>query len=153
MAYMVYTPTATALTREPCDAYDGAPLQFESILPAQFFAELRGHATGERRLLVAILEDAIHCFQRFMCASRLREQRLFHDAEQWIMQPGRRVPDGNIEPHFSFEQVCEVLRLDPDYLRTRLQRRRQLARICPPMSPSGPHPRRTNSQSTPLEGG
>jgi len=52
--------------------------------------------------------------------------------------------DGDMEPCFSFEQVCEVLRLDPDCLRIRLQWWRQLAGIGPPMSRRRPHPRRTN---------
>ncbi len=97
--------------------------QPDLILPTQFFA-LRRHppAQGERRLVLAILEDAINCFQTYIFASRNRNRRLFREAESWLMSE-------NEEP-FSYEHVCAILGLEPTYVRSGLQRwyEKQLAR-------------------------
>ncbi len=125
--------TAVPHTIESGQEPDASPLQPEIILPEQFFAELRGRARGERLLLIAILEDAIHCFQKFLFATRPREQRLFREAERWMMEMGWRNPGEDAAPHFSFEQVCDVLGIDPDYLRGRLEHWRQLASVRQPV--------------------
>lgn len=75
-------------------------------------AGARRRCEGERRLLAAVLEDAIACFQHHRFATRPSTRRLFEDAEAWLFGP-----DG--EP-FSFESVCEVLAIDADWLRARL---------------------------------
>ena len=38
----------------------------------------------EKRLMLAVLEDAIFCFKKFMTARDRRRKALFHDAEDWI---------------------------------------------------------------------
>ena len=123
--------TTVSLTIESGQEPDGSPLQSEVILPAQFFAELRRHASGERLLLVAVLEDAIKCFQKFLFANRARDRRLFREAEQWMMEASR-AQSANASPYFSFEQICNVLGLDPDYVRGGLRRwrQRQLTSVC-----------------------
>ena len=90
--------------------------QPDLILPTQFFDALRRHppAQGERRLVLAILEDAINCFQTYIFANRSRNRRLFREAEAWLMSE-------NDEP-FSFEHVCAVLGLEPTYIRRGIQR-------------------------------
>lgn len=65
--------------------------------------------------MLAILEDAIACFQKYVLARDARGKTLFRDAEEWILEEGS-------DWIFSFENICEVLGLDPKYLRQGLVR-------------------------------
>jgi hypothetical protein len=87
------------------------------MLPAQFFRELRGRAAygGERRLIIAVLEDAINCFQKNLFAMDNRGRRLFRETEGWVMSADRDLP-------FAFENICEFLSLDAEYIRRGLRR-------------------------------
>lgn len=67
-------------------------------------------ASGERRLRLAVLADAVACLQRNASAKSRRRRRLFLEAETWIME-------SDYGSAFSFESVCEALGLDPEYLR------------------------------------
>ncbi|MBP1687407.1 MAG: hypothetical protein H6Q33_3550 [Deltaproteobacteria bacterium] len=103
---------------------DGDGLQVvrpEVVLPVQFFGGLRKHAPhqgGEFRLLVALLEDAVYCFQRYACSRDSRGRRLFDDAARWIGTDD----DGSPSRSFSFEYVCAVLDFDAAHLRRHLHR-------------------------------
>jgi hypothetical protein len=79
---------------------------------------------GEHRLLMAVLEDAIHCYQKHLLARNRNDRQLFEDAERWIMGwDGSHVSRTTDDtPTFSFENVCEVLGLDAEYLRGGLRR-------------------------------
>jgi hypothetical protein len=99
------------------------------VLPSQFFGTIRRQGPakqGECQLFAAVLEDAVHCFQKYHLARDRSGQRLFHEAEEWIMAERDQPRDA---PTLSFEYVCDVLGLDPLYLRGGLQRwrERQLA--------------------------
>jgi hypothetical protein len=97
-------------------AKDGL-FQAEVVLPVQFLdsaPELARRQKGECQLLAAVLEEAIDCFQKNLGASDPRKQKLFQEAEQWIM----RKSDTFV---FSFEHICGVLGIDPGYLRSGLQ--------------------------------
>jgi hypothetical protein len=129
---MSYEATAIAGTNDAGETDERSmPLQPEVILPEQFFTALRSRATGERLLAVAVLQDAIDCFQKFLFASRPRYRRLFRDAEQWIMETEVQGPADDTHPYLSFAQVCDGLGLDPDDVREHLQRwyQRQLVDI------------------------
>lgn len=67
---------------------------------------------GERRLIAAVLKDAIDCFQRFRLTRHPSLRRLYEDAEAWILSYET--------PPFSFVHICHVLGIDPDQLRARL---------------------------------
>jgi hypothetical protein len=117
-------------------------LEFDIILPSQFVSTLRRQGPsmkGEHQLLIAMLEDAIHCYQRHICPRNKNEQRLFDDAEQWIMRKEAwRVRRSRDEvPGFSFENVCEALGLDADYIRAGLQRWRNAQRPVAPVRRQG----------------
>lgn len=97
------------------------------MVPEQFFATAPTKAlskTGEYRLLVAVLQDAIHCFQTNMHGTSRREQRLFAETKRWIMgsDPNDHRPPGGQSPTLSFEYVCEILDIVPDHLRASLRR-------------------------------
>jgi len=100
--------------------------QPDSILAPQFFATLRRQAPskkGEWQLLIAVLEDAVFCFQKYLFAKDSHGKRLFREASDWMMNPSlsQRFGRDNESPSFSFEYICEVLGLDPDYLRRGLR--------------------------------
>lgn len=65
---------------------------------------------GEEKLMLAVLEEAVQCFQDYVLATRPREKRLFQEAEEWILEK-----DGDYI--LSFEYICETLKLHPDYIR------------------------------------
>jgi len=116
----------------------GASLfQPDSLLPAQFFVSLkqRSQACGERRLMAAILEDAIDCFQKYLWAKDNRSRNLRLEAESWF------VSDDDSWP-FSFINVCYALDLEPGFLRRGLMewKERQLARRAVLAEGSGTSP-------------
>jgi hypothetical protein len=119
---MSYDLSAHRLTTEAVEEPQASLLQPQTILPDQFFTPLRRPDTGERLLLLAILQDAVNCFQRFLLAQKASHRRLFREAERWIMEVGRRAADPEMHPYFSFEQICAVLGFDADWLRSQLQR-------------------------------
>ena len=66
-----------------------------------------------RALMLAVLEDGIACFEgHFFKPSRTNE-KLYHEAEEWINSKDDGV--------FSFNNVCETLGLDPERLRKGLE--------------------------------
>ena len=50
------------MTASPVSAYG------QVVLPAQFFVARRGDEQSLRRLMVAVLGDAIRTYQRYVCA-------------------------------------------------------------------------------------
>src|SRR5439155_20492630 len=79
----------------------------DTLLPEQFFTLLgRKPLQGEKRLLLAMLEDAVHCFQTYLLARKPHERRLFQEAEQWI-------DSTDAHWYFSFENTGEILCLHP----------------------------------------
>ncbi len=90
-------------------------LQPDTILPAQYFAGLHRKSTSEpeRRLVIAVLDDAIDCFQKHLFATNRKAKVLFTDSEQWFESTDRSWP-------YSFENVCDVLQLNADYMRAGL---------------------------------
>jgi len=69
----------------------------------------------EEALMLAVLADAIECFQKYVFAEHERGKRSFQEAEDWILET-------NNDWLFSFCSICEALELDPDYLRQGLLR-------------------------------
>lgn len=92
-------------------------LQPDTVLPSQYFAALRRKSTQEpeRRLVIAILEDAVDCYTKHIFARDRRGRQLFLDAEEWFSDTDREWP-------FAFENVCDLVGLNATYLRTGLLR-------------------------------
>jgi hypothetical protein len=76
----------------------------------------------ERRLVYAVLEDAVLCFQRFINATSKKEKQLYQEAAAWIFER----EDKGI---FSFASICDICGFDPDFLRMGLRRRREQKRL------------------------
>ena len=105
--------------REPIswNERQGGLFEPDVVLPAQFFRGLRGREAhgGERQLIIAVLEDAINCLQKNLFATDSRGRRLFREAENWVMSADR-------DPPFAFENICEFLSIDAEYIRQGLRR-------------------------------
>ena len=87
------------------------------VLPEQIIAGYRNDSflSGEKALMVAVLEDGIRCFQEHLTNQRYNPRLLSQEAEEWI-----RTEDWNWP--FSFNNVCDTLGLSPEALRSALLR-------------------------------
>ena len=88
-----------------------SPLVPETILQSQFLSERASPArfSGEHRLALAILEDAIRIYCNPEGSLRLRRETalwLISDDRSWC---------------FSFERICEALGLEPECVRRSLR--------------------------------
>ncbi len=85
--------------------------QPDTLLPSQYFDRFRrrNQMEGERRLMLAVLEDAVDMYRKH-CGTQGRNRTLFLDAEAWI-------DDDDRTWMFSFLNLCDVLDLDGEYLR------------------------------------
>jgi hypothetical protein len=86
------------IAAEPSDALD-----FEN-------ANKKTLRDGEERLMLAVLEDAVQCFQEYVMPKCPREQRLFQEAEDWFLNK-------KSDYIFSFEYICETLGFHFDHIR------------------------------------
>ena len=91
----------------------------DAILPAQFYAMFKcsQYKEPERRLMVAVLEDAVSCLTLNPRDCNLRQRKQYEEAKQWV------TAENDTEWIFSFTNICEVLGMDPSYLRHGLTRR------------------------------
>ena len=64
----------------------------------------------EERLMLAVLENAVEYFQKYILARNLRGKQLFQEAEEWFL-------DKDGEALYSFESICETLGLHPGHIR------------------------------------
>ena len=78
--------------------------QPDTVLPDQYFETFRRKVIlePEKRLMLAVLEDAIACFQKCIFARDKKGKTIFREAEEWMS-------DENSDGPFSFENICEVL--------------------------------------------
>jgi hypothetical protein len=91
--------------------------QPDVLLATEFFegARRERRADPARKLMLAILEDAVNCLHCYGSNSSETARTLFRDARAWIM-------DRQNHWIFSFENVCESLQLNPEYIREGLRR-------------------------------
>ena len=91
--------------------------QPDTLMPEQYLETFRRklYLEPEKKLLLAVLEDAIACFQKYLFARDGKGRVLFLEAEEWIL-------DGDTDWLFSFANVCEMLGFEPSYLRDGLTR-------------------------------
>ena len=65
---------------------------------------------GEEKLMLAVLESAVEDFQKYVFARKPSGKKLFQEAEEWFLEK-------DIDELFSFEYICDTLRLHPDHIR------------------------------------
>lgn len=99
--------------------------QPDVLLADQYFGVFRkkSHLEPEEKLMLAVLEDAVYCFQNYIFARDKKGKALFREAEEWIMEEDR-------DRFFSFENSCEVLGFNLNYVRQGLMhwKERRLAK-------------------------
>lgn len=88
----------------------------DALMPEQYFAGLgkEAGASNERSLMLAILRDAVECYQKYALARDPHGEDLHRDAAEWIFSREREWP-------FSFENICDVLGVSPEYIRVGLE--------------------------------
>jgi hypothetical protein len=87
-----------------------------SILPAQYFEPLKQRKllNGERRLLLAVLEDAVRSYLSNMSRTSIEQRREFAQVQRWFHSPH------DAQGLFSFESICDLLGIDANIFRKRL---------------------------------
>jgi hypothetical protein len=82
------------------------------FLPSQFYGSggLSRQLDGEKRLMIAILKDAVECLNKYRGARNSLGNSQYQNALEWIEDEGT-------EWLFSFNNICDLLGFDPDYLR------------------------------------
>jgi hypothetical protein len=82
------------------------------LLPVQFHDRSNSASSGEplRRLMVAMLLDAIKCVQTTFDARLPARRQNYGDARSWLL------PDDD-KPVFSFKAVCDALDIEPNVVR------------------------------------
>jgi hypothetical protein len=89
--------------------------QADIILPAQYFGSVGSVGlSGEQRLMLAVLADAINLLHSWKGSGSPRKRRNFAEAAQWVNTRGTCHP-------FSFDSVCDALEIDSEVLRSRLR--------------------------------
>jgi hypothetical protein len=89
----------------------------DTLLPAQYFDRFASEAAfqPEKRLMLAVLEEAIATYQRHVSSQTRRSKRLVEDVEEWVNGT-------ESESSFSFDNICAALDLEPEYLRSGMAR-------------------------------
>ena len=94
-----------------------ATLEADLIVPSQFFDRIKAERSSqpEKRLMLAVMEDAIATFQKSASGLTRRQRRLLKETEEWIGSADNSWP-------FSFENICAALDIEADYLRGGISR-------------------------------
>jgi hypothetical protein len=89
------------------------PLRSQATIFRFAHCSVTRHLEPEKRPLLAMLEENVDCFQRYLKARDEGGKVLFQDAAEWIFEDGG-------DWKFSFESVCSQLGLNPVSLREKL---------------------------------
>jgi hypothetical protein len=93
-------------------------LEPDIFLPSQFYGAggLSRKLEGEKRLMIAILKDAVECLEKYRGARTSIGRSHYENAIEWVK-------DTDTEWLFSFTNICDLLGFDPDYMREVLMKR------------------------------
>ncbi|MDH3443997.1 MAG: hypothetical protein OEN50_08755 [Deltaproteobacteria bacterium] len=93
-------------------------LEPDVFLPSQFYGTgaLSRNLEGEKRLMIAILKDAVECLEKYRAARSGPGLGHYLNALDWVQ-------DKSTEWLFSFTNICDLLGFDPDYMREVLLKR------------------------------
>ena len=121
----------------------------QDILPSQFF-RLRAALQPEKRLMLAVLEDAVQMLQRYAGEPSAHARRLFAETVAWFASDAA-------DSAFAFVSICQALDFEPSYLRAGLRPWSRTARLVPGISAaaspasSRSSPLRSTTRGTPRE--
>ncbi len=93
-------------------------LEPDIFLPSQFYGSgaLSRKLEGEKRLMIAVLKDAVECLEKYRASPSSAGQSQYQNALEWV-------EDSSNDWLFSFNNICDLLGFDPDYLREVLLKR------------------------------
>jgi hypothetical protein len=117
------------MSKAPAMAEDRSPasgFEPETILPSQLLdtSHLGAARQPEKRLMLAVLEDAIATFQRTTQAPSRATRRAGDEVRTWLASDDTTWP-------YAFLNICHVLGFDPGYLRAGLARWIDMAKARP----------------------
>jgi hypothetical protein len=94
-----------------------AVFQPDILMGEQFLSTYRRRFSlqPEQELMLAVLQDAVFCFQENVTAVTPRKVALFREAEEWILSEDNSYL-------FSFCNICDSVGLSAAYLRQGLMR-------------------------------
>jgi len=69
---------------------------------------------AERKLMFAVLLDAVQTYQKFVASKSFRGETLYKEAEAWFW-------DEDPDRVFSFANICDVIGLNPAFFRRGLR--------------------------------
>lgn len=90
----------------------------DTFLPSQFYGNrgLSRQLDGEKKLMLAILKDAVECLEKYRGSKSSIGRALYENTLEWVEDMSTGWP-------FSFNNICDLLGFDPDYLREFLLKR------------------------------
>src|SRR3972149_5406135 len=93
-------------------------LEPDVFFPSQFYGTtgLSRKLEGEKRLMIAVLKDAVECLEKYRSARNSAGRSHYENALEWVQDKGT-------DWLFSFTNICDLLGFDPDYLRSVLLKR------------------------------
>ena len=93
-------------------------LEPDVFMPSQFYGTsgLSRQLEGEKRLMIAILKDAVECLDKYRSSRNSTGRSQYQNALEWVQDKGT-------EWLFSFTNICDLLGFDPEYLRQMLLKR------------------------------
>jgi len=92
------------------------------LLPDQY-ADLLKRSTvidGEKKLMLAVLDDAIRCYLRNVNSKSGKRRGDFIEVKKWFQAGGGEVRSWRVNV-FTFENLCATLGLEPPYVLARLR--------------------------------
>jgi hypothetical protein len=93
---------------------DDAPGTGDTLLPAQFWSALGDpRSEPEKRLMVAVLEEAIGLVVNGAARANSERSALVREADRWLESDDRTAP-------FAFASICDVLGLETGRVRQAL---------------------------------
>lgn len=111
------------------------------VLISQVWGDARRRSaalSSEKRLMLAVLHDALDCYQKYMFSYDRLGRELFKEAAAWIECT-------NADGLFSFQNISETLDIEPEYFRRGLaewqkrhlqaQRSAEMTAQIPPSAP------------------
>jgi hypothetical protein len=93
-------------------------LEPDIFLPSQFYGSggLSRQLEGEKRLMIAVLKDAVECLEKYRGARSSVGRSHYDNAIEWVK-------DTDTDWLFSFTNICDLLGFDPNYMREVLLKR------------------------------
>ena len=85
-----------------------------TLRPSQYFNSRPAELSPEKRLMFAVLIDAVRCLEMGLTGPASRKRTLA-EVEWWLFR-------ARGDQLFSFDSVCAALEIDPDHLRRGLLR-------------------------------